>query len=72
MTTSADRPCARLRTKMYYVLGRETPEMRDAVHESQYWCALTAMALGPDGAYCSPQICDPRRGCFQSEESLGG
>lgn len=71
MSATPGCPCSRLRTKMYYVLGRDVPEMRDAVHEAQYWCGLTATALGPDGAYCSPRICDERRSCYRQDEFQG-
>ena len=34
--------CRRLRTKMYYVMGREHVDMREASPTGQYWCSRTA------------------------------
>jgi hypothetical protein len=59
--------CRRLRTKMYYVLGREAVDLREPSPTAQYWCSLTATVLGPDGVYCSPRVCHPGRACFQEE-----
>lgn len=60
--------CKRLRTKMYYVLGRDCIELREASPTAQYWCSLTATVLGPDEMYCSPNVCQPHRACFGEEE----
>ena len=60
--------CRELRSKMYYVLGRNHVEMRRSSPSAQYWCARTAMVLGPDDVYCSPESCQAHRGCFDPEE----
>ena len=61
--------CRRLRTKMYYVMGRDCVELREASPTAQYWCALTATVLGPDDVYCSPRVCHAGRACFVPEEA---
>ena len=60
--------CRRLRTKMYYVVGREHVNMRHSSPTAQYWCSLTATVMGPDDEPCSPESCQPDRGCFETEE----
>ena len=46
---TAETPvCRRLRTKMYYVLGREAVNLRESSPTAQYWCSLTATVMGPD------------------------
>lgn len=69
--TEADRPdvlvCRHLRTKMYYVMGRDHVDLKVASPTAQYWCARTAVVLGPDDVYCSPANCQPHRSCFLSE-----
>jgi hypothetical protein len=60
--------CRRLRTKMYYVLGRDAAEMRESSPTAQYWCSLTATVMGPDEVPCSPESCRSHRGCFEEEE----
>jgi hypothetical protein len=63
-----DRPvCRRLRTKMYYVMGREHVDLRQTSPTAQYWCARTTTVLGPDDVYCSPDTCQPDRACFEPE-----
>jgi hypothetical protein len=57
--------CRRLRTRMYYVLGRDHPDLREEASTAQYWCARTATVLGPDDVYCSPSVCQPDRDCFE-------
>jgi hypothetical protein len=59
------RVCSRLRTRMYYVAGRDHEDLREGAPNAQYWCALTTTALGPDDTYCSPSACRPSRGCFE-------
>ncbi len=72
--TSADRAtgevpvCRRLRTKMYYVLGRDHIDLREASPTGQYWCSRTATVLGPDDVLCSPHVCQPHRACFEPVE----
>lgn len=60
--------CRRLRTKMYYVLGRDHFDLREASPTGQYWCSRTATVLGPDDVFCSPQVCQPHRACFEPTE----
>jgi hypothetical protein len=60
--------CRHLRTKMYYVLGRDHVDLRVTSPTAQYWCAQTAVVLGPDDVYCSPESCQAHRGCFDPEE----
>ena len=59
--------CRRLRTKMYYVLGRDHVDLREASSTAQYWCSRTTTVLGPDDVYCSPDTCQPDRACFEPE-----
>ena len=59
--------CKRLRTKMYYVVGREHVDLRESSPTAQYWCARTATVIGPDDVYCSPEACQPHRACFEEE-----
>jgi hypothetical protein len=66
---TAETPvCRRLRTKMYYVLGREAVNLRESSPTAQYWCSLTATVMGPDDMPCSPEGCQPERGCFEPSE----
>ena len=60
--------CKRLRTKMYYVMGRDHVDLKVSSPTAQYWCAHTATVLGPDDVYCSPENCQAHRGCFEPEE----
>jgi hypothetical protein len=65
---AAETPvCRRLRTKMYYVVGREHVNMRVSSPTAQYWCSHTAMVMGPDDMPCSPESCHPDRSCFETE-----
>jgi hypothetical protein len=59
--------CRRLRTKMYYVVGRDAVELRTSSSTAQYWCSLTTTVLGPDEVPCSPETCRSHRGCFETE-----
>ena len=34
---------------------------------AQYWCSRTATVMGPDDVSCSPEMCQPHRGCFETE-----
>lgn len=66
--TAAETPvCKRLRTKMYYVMGREHVDLRTSSPSAQYWCSRTATVMGPDDVCCSPEMCQPHRGCFEPE-----
>jgi hypothetical protein len=60
--------CKRLRTKMYYVIGREHVDLRQSSPTAQYWCSLTTTVLGPDDVYCAPEACQPGRACFDPED----
>jgi hypothetical protein len=63
---ASDTPvCRRLRTKMYYVMGRDHVDLREASPTGQYWCSRTATVLGPDDVLCSPHVCQPHRACFE-------
>ena len=66
-TTRETPVCRRLRTKMYYVVGREHVNLRESSPTAQYWCSLTATVIGPDDETCSPESCQPDRGCFETE-----
>jgi hypothetical protein len=59
--------CRRLRTRMYYVMGRDHADLRASSPNTQYWCSRTATVLGPDDVCCSPEMCQARRGCFETE-----
>ena len=60
--------CRRLRTKMYYVMGRDHVDLSEASPTGQYWCSRTATVLGPDDVLCSPHVCQPHRACFEPVE----
>ena len=66
-TPRARAVCKRLRTKMYYVMGRDHVDLREASPTAQYWCSRTATVLGPDDVYCAPGVCQPGRACFEPE-----
>jgi hypothetical protein len=53
---------------MYYVMGRDHVDLREASPTGQYWCSRTATVLGPDDVLCSPQVCQPHRACFEPVE----
>jgi hypothetical protein len=59
--------CNRLRTKMYYVVGREHVNMRVSSPSAQYWCSLTTTVMGPDSLPCSPETCQGHRSCFEMD-----
>ena len=59
--------CRRLRTKMYYVMGRDHVDLKRSSPSAQYWCSLTTTVLGPDDVYCSPESCQAQRACFVTE-----
>ena len=61
-------PCKRLRTKMYYVLGRQAVNLKVSSPTSQYWCSRTATVIGPDDVCCSPELCAPNRACYEPTE----
>ena len=61
-------PCKRLRTKMYYVLGRQAVNLKVSSPTSQYWCSRTATVIGPDDVCCSPELCAPHRACYEAGE----
>ena len=62
-----DAVCNRLRTKMYYVVGREHVNLRVSSPSAQYWCSLTTTVMGPDSLPCSPETCKGHRGCFETD-----
>jgi len=59
--------CRRLRTKMYYVVGRQHVDLSVSSSTAQYWCALTTTVLGPDDVCSSPETCRSHRACFESD-----
>ena len=63
----ARRPCRHLRTKMYYVMGRDHVDLVEGSPDAQYWCSLTTTALGPDDVLCSAAACHRGRACFHPE-----
>jgi hypothetical protein len=65
-TTQGIPVCRRLRTRLYYVVGRDHADLREESPNAQYWCSRTAVVLGPDDVYCCPTACQPGRSCFES------
>ena len=65
--TASNPVCRRLRTKMYYVAGRDHVNLRVSSPTAQYWCSRTTTVMGLDELPCSPETCRPHRGCFESE-----
>ena len=61
-------PCKRIRTKMYYVLGRQAVDLTVSSPTTQYWCSRTATVIGPDDVCCSPELCAATRACYEAEE----
>lgn len=61
-------PCRRIRTKMYYVLGRQAVDLTVSSPTTQYWCSRTATVIGPDDVCCSPELCAANRACYEAEE----
>jgi hypothetical protein len=59
--------CRRLRTRMYYVVGRDHVDLRVSSPNAQYWCSRTTTVMGPDEVPCNPETCQPQRGCFETE-----
>jgi hypothetical protein len=60
--------CKRLRTRMYYVLGRDHPDLWEQAPSAVYWCSITGTALGPDTVYCAPNVCYSARRCFEAKD----
>jgi hypothetical protein len=60
--------CRRLRTTMYYVVGRDHPNLRVSSPTAQYWCSHTTTVMGLDEMPCSPEACGPHRRCFETEQ----
>jgi hypothetical protein len=61
-------PCKSIRTKMYYVMGRNAVDLTKSSPTSQYWCSRTATVIGPDDVCCSPEMCQGHRSCYEKEE----
>ena len=59
--------CIHLQCKAMVVHGEgfeDDPDYQAGL--TDFWCLLTARALGPDNADVSMQdCCDPERGCYQ-------
>jgi hypothetical protein len=64
---ASTRVCRRLRTRMFYVVGREHVDLRVSSPNAQYWCSRTTTVMGPDETLCNPEACQPGRGCFETE-----
>jgi hypothetical protein len=64
---AASKPvCRRLRTKMYYVAGRDHVNLRVSSPTAQYWCSHTTTVMGLDDLPCSPESCRAHRSCFEA------
>lgn len=68
MSNDTHTACKRLRTKMYYVVGRSHVDLTRNSPTAQYWCSLTTTVMGPDDIYCSPDVCRAGRACYEPEE----
>jgi hypothetical protein len=68
MSEEKAQVCKRLRTRMYYIVGRDADDLQRSVSDAQYWCARTATVLGPDDVFCSPELCRASRACFEPED----
>jgi hypothetical protein len=68
MSDEKPQVCKRLRSRMYYVVGRDAEDLQRSASDAQYWCAKTATVLGPDDVYCSPELCRAGRACFEPDE----
>ena len=67
MDDATNAVCRRLRTKMYYVAGRDHPNLRVSSPTAQYWCSHTTTVMGRDESPCSPESCKPHRSCFEPD-----
>jgi len=64
--TASNPVCRRLRTKMYYVAGRDHVNLRVSSPTAQYWCSHTTTVMGLDELPCSPEACRSHRGCHEA------
>ncbi len=48
-------------------MGRDHVDLRASSPTGSYWCSPTATVLGPDEVFCSPEMCQAHRGCFEPE-----
>lgn len=62
----APEPCARLRTKMMYVAGRNAAPLDGTSTTACYWCLDTMSPVGPDDAPVRPEACRPGRPCHRA------
>jgi hypothetical protein len=60
--------CRRLRTRMYYLMGRDHIDLKEPNPTAQYWCSKTTTVLGPDDFHCNPNLCTENRSCFEPSE----
>ena len=67
-TTRERTACRQLRTRGYYLFGRDHEDLYQNAESVPYWCALTTTALGPDDVYCAPSVCCGGRACFEPDE----
>jgi hypothetical protein len=57
--------CARLKTKMLYVIGREDAAFDRPTSTAPWWCLETMSQVGPDDGLVAPERCRPGRSCFE-------
>ena len=67
-TTRERKACRQLRTRSYYLYGRDHEDLYENAESVPYWCARTTTVLGPDDVYCAPSVCRAGRACFEPEE----
>lgn len=57
--------CRHLRTKMFYVKGRDGCDLTTASTTAQYVCLRSHQVVGPDELPVCPGDCDAARGCYE-------
>jgi len=67
-TVRERKPCRQLRSRSYYIFGRDHEDMYEDAVSVPYWCARTTTVLGPDDVYCAPSVCRAGRACYEPEE----
>lgn len=65
-TRTETTPCQHLRTKAYFVDGRDAAELTASTPTAHYWCLKTMQVMGPDAALVCPENCHDSRSCFQA------
>lgn len=66
-TTTAIAICHHLRTKAYFVDGRDAAELSVSTPTAVYWCLKTMQVMGPDAGLVCPEECHSERQCFETE-----